>query len=275
MVTQKLMCAQFATCLMLGTSLVLTGCTSPQYQLVKDSDYLPPTPIACGANDEYAKAELLYLIFYESPGSWKREALWDEYLFKITNISECPIELSNLFITDPLGTDISATENIWKVHKFNRWHLQQYRKAGIIATNERGLLEATAAASALVAMEVALNSAVGAGLAVGGYSSLYVVAAGAFVVLPAALVVGTGTAIKNSKARKLINEEVERRSLDFPIILSPETSIEGSLFFPVIPSPAAFKLSYQITDPGTDPENRFLMGSLAPLDGLHVKRKKK
>lgn len=246
--------------------LYVTGCASPQFQLVKEKDYQQPAAINLSAVDEHLEARLDHLIYFNGPGSWKNDALWDEYVFTILNTTDVQIRIVDIFLVDPLDANIYPAIDLWMVHKKNPQNLRQYRKAGIIATNDVDPLLFAGAIVAVTALEVAATAGLAATT---GLSSLYAIGAVVFIALPAILIVGTGVMISNNKAKKLINEEIERRDLDFPIILEPGEIAQGSVFYPVIPSPQSFQICYQLQDSTGWGEWAYLECSLEVFKGLH------
>lgn len=254
---------------MLGVFLLyVTGCTSPQFKLVKEEEFQQPVAINLPVANEDLEAKLDHLIYYNGPGSWKKDALWDEYVFTILNTSDVQMKIADLFLVDPLDVRFHPAVNLWKIHDGNARHLRLYKKKGIIATNDVDPVLMAGAVVAVASLEIAATAGMAA---TSGMTGLYVAGAAVFIVLPAILIVGTGVMISNSRARKLINEEFERRDLDFPIILEPGEAVQGSVFYPVIPSPQSFQIQYQLQNESQWGEPLFLECSLDVFKGLHEK----
>ena len=64
--------------MLLGVSLLLTGCvTSKKYRMAKEGTP-PAAPLGWRVTQPSAELTLESMIVFKGPGSWKREARWDE-----------------------------------------------------------------------------------------------------------------------------------------------------------------------------------------------------
>jgi len=253
LVTLKIACILFA------------GCTSPKYQLVPEEEFKPPVVFDCIVEDEIIETRLVTLIYYKSPGSWKKQAKWDEYVFLITNLTTEPVFISSILIEDPLDSLIQPGLDPWDLERASDKavsYFGKYAKAGIQTTFD-------------VRPEVLVGAVMveGAGLALGaalqGSAALLTLGAFTLVVLPAVLVVGAGTYVKNGMAEDVISEHFDSRRFHFPFTIQPGEFAQGSVFFPIVPSPGKFIVSYSLGD--TDSEILSLTVPLGFLDGLHEK----
>jgi hypothetical protein len=184
---------------------------------------------------------------YQGPGSWKQDALWDEYRISLHNRSSRPITVDGLTLVDILGDDKSPGTDPWELERLSEANWERYARVG------RFVLGAGAAVGA---MEVA---AIGYGLAGGG-------AAGIFFVMPALLLTNvTAVAVMNYQNKDKVQIEFERRRLKLPVQLVPEVTVQGSLFFPMVPAPRRLILQ------GTAADGPFeMVMDLQRLAGLHV-----
>ena len=73
---------------------------------------------------EPLEAGLRWLITYNGPGSWKRNAFWDEYVVSLRNPGPRPLTVSSLVLLDYTGASRSPGHNPWALEKeFNRRQL--------------------------------------------------------------------------------------------------------------------------------------------------------
>ena len=71
-------------CMLLAALLTLPGCVSKRYQSA--SKKTPPAvAINLAAQQPPVAVVLNTVIVFQGPGSWKREAYWDEYVVSIVN----------------------------------------------------------------------------------------------------------------------------------------------------------------------------------------------
>ena len=96
---------------------LLTGCVTRGYKLA-DRSALPVVPLeitsapvasanpspssggdAASAVPSTASATVHTVIVYQGPGSWKREAYWDEYVVSLVNRGETPLVISTAMLS--------------------------------------------------------------------------------------------------------------------------------------------------------------------------------
>src|SRR5271166_6506687 len=70
------------------------------------------------------------LISYGGPGSWKREALWDEYVVTLVNHGERPLTIDSATLADSAGTPYAPGSDPWALEKQSKKLEKQYRKNG-------------------------------------------------------------------------------------------------------------------------------------------------
>ena len=110
--------------------LASTGCVSSRYKASKKS-----TPPARVLDTHFApgpvEASLTSLITYNGPGSWKRNAFWDEYVVTLRNPGTEPLVVSNPLLLDQAGTGRVAGSNPWALEKESKTLERKYKEAGI------------------------------------------------------------------------------------------------------------------------------------------------
>jgi hypothetical protein len=235
----------------------LCGCVATKYQLAGHR-----TPPAELLNRPFPpsgslEASLLTLVTYHGPGSWKREALWDEYVVALHNGSERPIAVGSATLTDSAGIVAAAGVDPWALEKQSRVLEKRYRTEGeaFVRAAGPGALIVGAGAAAAAATTTAgawtfvAPAAVGASLA-------------ALTILP--VYYGTVVIIDHHNKQRVMTEFTRRR-LPLPLTLAPGETRIGSLFYPMIRSPGALVLRCS-TESGS-PETAL---PLDFLSGLHV-----
>ena len=70
-------------------------------------------------------------ISFGAPGSWKREAFWDEYVVSLRNDSDQPIELSSATLSDYAGVARAPGSDPWKLERESKTLEKRYRDAGV------------------------------------------------------------------------------------------------------------------------------------------------
>lgn len=240
---------------MLG--FALTGCvTSKKYKMVKKEGALPPQALDWTANAASAGLTLQSVIVFKGPGSWKREARWDEYVLRISNHGDQPLLIHSAGLIDLLGQPQSPGDDPWKLEKLSYTNWDKYGKTGLKLLAGAGAV--TLYAGAVVASTV------------GGLMAPTAAAGGGAILLSVIPVVAivdiTAVAILNSQNKKKVVAEFNRRRLSLPLTIEPGQDGTGSFFFPMTPAPQRLVLK------GTAGEAPLeLVLELKPLAGLHLK----
>ena len=238
--------------LLLATLILLfTGCVSGRYRMAKEGTP-PPELLHVPLATTPLGVELTSLITYGGPGSWKRNAFWDEYVVTLHNPGNQPLTINDASLVDFTGAAQSVGDNPWELEKTSKTLERKYKDIGV------AFVRYTAPAAIIV----------GAGFAyVGGATTLsaaFTTAATATIVLIP--VYYLGVVIINHHNKTEVEKEFNRRRLVLPLTLSPGGTIVGSFFFPMVPNPRSLNLRWSSGPAGGE--------SALPLDflhGLHVK----
>lgn len=229
---------------------VLTGCVSANYRFAsKDMPparalnvHFPPAPL---------EANLASVITDGAPGSWKREAFWDEYVVALHNTGEQPLEVASVTLVDFAGTSRATGDDPWALERESKTLERKYQDSGM-------------AFARIAAPRILLTGAepvviAGAGIGAAGAAAAATATA---VALP---VYGLTIWGINRHHKSAIKAEFNRRRLPLPLSLAPGETRTGSLFFPMIPNPRSIDVNWS-TGSGTG-------DSVLALDflyGLHV-----
>lgn len=229
---------------------VLAGCVSGNYKFASKD-----TPPARALNVQFPpaalEADLASVITDGAPGSWKREAFWDEYVVALHNTGEQPLEVASVTLVDFAGTSRATGDDPWALERESKTLERKYQDSGM-------------AFARIAAPRILLASAepvviAGAGIGAAGAAAAATATA---VALP---VYGLTILGINRHHKSAIKAEFNRRRLHLPLSLAAGETRTGSLFFPMIPNPRSMDLKWS-TDSGTG-------DSVLPLDflyGLHV-----
>jgi hypothetical protein len=211
----------------------LCGCVANKYRLAKKD--LPPVQLLNIAFTPAPPVQLTLvgLVSYGGPGSWKREALWDEYVVTIENHSERQVTIEPATLADSAGTPFPAATDPWALEKQSKELEKQYARRG------EAFLRAAGPGALITGVgAVAAAATAGAGWAVVSPAAAGAVAA-TVLVLPVYYISVLGINHHNKKA---VLTEFKRRRLALPLTLAPGEIRTGSLFFPMIRSPRSLTL---------------------------------
>jgi hypothetical protein len=233
-----------------AAAIALAGCLTTEYRASR-KETAPAVMLDIGSTQPPLAVALRTLIVYEGPGSWKREALWDEYVVTLRNLGGADITVSAAALTDFAGVRRTPGSDPWQLEKESQTLEQRYLRDGIeFARSE--------IPDALVFGSGAVGGA--AGTLFSGLSAA--VSSASVVGLPVYYVVVYGVN-RNNKATA--GAEFARRRLVLPLTLLVGESRTGSLFLPMAPNPQS--LDFWWTDSAASNETLL---ALAPLHGLHA-----
>jgi len=228
----------------------LSGCAATRYQRAA-RDTPPPVLLKLAAVQTPAELALRSVIVYDGPGSWKREALWDEYVVTIHDRGQQPLTIDAAALVDFAGTSRAPGADPWKLEKESQTIEQRYQRAGVAMA--RGALP-----------RVFLMGTGAAAGTTGGVATAAAAAAAAasLVALPVYYVVilGVDHAIKTTATA-----EFTRRRLVLPLTIAPGELRTGSLFFPMAPNPQSLALRWSSGAAHGDMEL-----TLEALHGIHA-----
>ena len=227
------------------------GCVASKYRLAKQNT--PPVQRLDVAFSPTAslQSSLTALIIDRGPGSWKREALWDEYVLTVTNPGEQRLTIESASLLDPADTAYAAGTDPWALEKQSRMLEKQYRARGqaFVRSVGPGMLIVGAGAAPIAAGGVFSAGAAAAATAV-------------VIVLPVYYLSVVGINHHNKKA---VVAEFTRRRLPLPLALAPGETQTLSVFFPMVRSPRSLTLQWS-----NDAGHGSCALSLDFLKALHV-----
>lgn len=239
----------------IATTGLLCGCvTSARYRLAP-KDTPAAQPLGLRAPAVPLEVDLATVIIFKGPGSWKREARWDEYLVAVVNHGEQPLVVESAELIDVEQVARFPGDDPWKLEELSRTNWDRYGK--------RGLALAAGAGGVALYSAALVDVAASPWLAGGAAGSAMV----ALAVIPVvALVDVSVVALRNHENRRAVEKEFQRRRLVLPHELAPGQSAAGSLFFPMTPGPQRLLVRGRV---GGEPVVATL--ELPALAGLHLK----
>ena len=223
--------------------LLLAGCAGTK---VLDEPTLPPdrNPLAA-ARDRATTATLDWVIVRDGPGTWAKNADWDQYLLRLENRSTTDLRITEVYVEDSMGTKVFPGRDRKGLIAGSKQAADRYQDADIKVKAGTGtaVMAATVMGTTLVG-----GSVVGVGLAYTSFASLLgistsfgaaVTAAGAGLVL-----VGPAMVIRNRRNQRKVDARIQdiRSRLPFPVEAGMVK--QAALFFPISPSPRHVVISY-------------------------------
>jgi hypothetical protein len=240
----------------------LFGCGGTK--VLKESQPMQITQPLGVASDHQNTATLDWVIVRDGPGTWAKNADWDEYLLRVSNQSGQPITLTRIIVVDSLDTQISPEQGRKQLVKGSKQTSRRYKDSGIKVKAGRGAGTMLVAGAAVTAVGVGAAAATAYGTAAFGTAAGTAgAAAGGLLLLgPALAVGGIVRGVNNSK----VNKEIELRQTTFPVEVPAGEEIGFDVFFPLAPSPKRVELTY--TDVAG--EHALVIDTSVALDGLHI-----
>lgn len=237
-----------------------SGCAISKYRLAK-KDTPPLIEMNLHFNQPPVDVLLHTVIIYKGTGSWKSEALWDEYIVSITNQGALPLTIISATLVDFQDRLNSTGNDPWKLEKQTKTWWKNVSSSGPIGKSVAFRTGVGALAFGSGALFINSTTFWGATTS----SSGAVLGAAGLVAVP---VVTVFYIVSNVRCHNIIESEFNKRNLVLPVTIQASQAAKGSLFFPITPGPKRLILHYQIGE-----EEHDAKFDLSPLKGLHMKEK--
>jgi len=233
----------------------LSGCGGTK--VLKEPQPLARQEALAIASNGNVSVTLDWVIVRDGPGTWAKNADWDEYLVTLRNDSASPVQVSAITVVDSSEHQHASIPSRKKLVKASRQTAKRYKGEGIKvkAGLGGGALVVAGGLSASVGAGAGAAAVYGSGAAVGA-------TAGALVLAPVLVVGGVVKGVNNSK----VNTEIETRQTPIPAAIAPGASQTFDLFFPIAPSPQELRIDY--TD--STGSHTIVVDTRQALDGLHL-----
>lgn len=217
---------------------------------------LEPKSAIATASDLRLSARIDAVIVRDGPGSWSKNADWDEYLLHVQATSGWSLDITRVVVIDSLG----------KRHKPRAYMSELADESRAIAKRyEDEDLEVTANAGAALFWTGYFvgGASAAAGLATLGTAGAAAgAAAGGLLVAPVLMTAGVVVAAQEYQVQR----EIDRRNTVLPLTLADQQDLPMTLYFPIAPSPQRVEITY------TDPvgEHVLAIDTVTALAGLHL-----
>jgi hypothetical protein len=238
------------TLLFAGGLCLVTACVSSKYQRAVKS-----TPPIQPLNVKFPPSTLDTSLYSEisdgGPGSWKREAFWDEYVMIMHNDGDQALNITSATLMDYESAVRPAGSDPWALERESKTLEKRYRDAGIAFSRM--------AAPRVIASAAEPTVVASAGIGTAGAATAATLTA---VALPVYGVTIFGINMHNKAA---IKKEFNRRRMQLPLTLGPGETRAGSFFFPMVPNPRSLTVCWN----SSAGEGETTL-ELPFLQGLHV-----
>lgn len=262
----------FAVAFLVVVVATLSACGGGS-KILKEPVAIDLQQAVSAAGDENIAVTLDWVIVKDGPGTWAKNAWWDEYLLTVHNLSGEPMTISSVQVVDSLDTTLGTLADRKQLVAASKDSAKRYKDYGVKVKPGAGTGTMVAAgtgimvagsAMAMASLGSSLASAfAGAGTATSS-SAIASVGAAAFVVAVPVLIVG---GVVKGANNKRVGEEIVNRQTVLPLELAAGDTQPIDLFFPVAPSPGSVQLVYETADgPGI-----INLDTADVLSGLHFK----
>jgi hypothetical protein len=155
----RLITAFFSSLAGIVTVIACTGCVSSKYKLAK-TDTPPPVPLNLAVTQPPAEVVVHTVIAYQGPGSWKREAFWDEYVLTIARRGDTPLIIESAELLDWEQAAAKPGDDPWVLDREGRSWWKNVRSSpttSLVALGAGTLLAGAVATSGLATLNVTVG----------------------------------------------------------------------------------------------------------------------
>ena len=243
----------------LGAVLVLTLLSACAYHKKLDKPIpLQPAGAIATVADERLSVTLDAIVVRDGPGSWSKNADWDEYLLHARASSDQPLEITHLVVVDSLGKRRKPSAIRGDLQSGSKETARRYKDANLEVTAGYG------GAGLAVAGYAVGGASAAVGLATLGTSGAAAGAAVAGAVLVAPVLMTAGIVVGVQEIR--VQNEIRHRSTEFPVTVAADQELLLDVFFPIAPAPQRVEVTYR----DASGEHVLVIDTEAALAGLHL-----
>ena len=113
-----------------AAACVLGGCTTTRkYRMVDEPSTCALELNVVAANPEL-EIRLASVTVYQGPGSWKQDALWDEYSISLRSRGSRVITVESLALVDILGESKLPGTDPWELERLSEANWERYARVG-------------------------------------------------------------------------------------------------------------------------------------------------
>ncbi|MEM1260806.1 MAG: hypothetical protein AAGH76_00270 [Pseudomonadota bacterium] len=228
----------------------LLGACAGGSKMLKEPLPLVEAEVLATQSDESLNATLDWVIVPGGPGTWAKNAYWDQYIIRVAAVGPTPVRVVDVTVVDILGAKhapLPAREQLVAATKATR---KRFKKEGIEPVPGQGIdgISVVAGAAGTVGAAAGLASAglySSLGASVGAGAATGMAAAGAIVIGGPILAVG---GIVRSGNNRRVNREIVAIQTLLPQTIEPGEPQQLNLFLPVTPAPQTVTIHYSIND---------------------------
>jgi hypothetical protein len=236
-------------------SLGLSACGGSS--LVRHAKPPPVTPALAQASDQGMAASLDWVIVRNGPGTWAKNADWDEYLIRVRNLGPTPVQVTGVAVYDSLGTRIVPAADRRRLIAGSKDSVRRYKGSHL-------KVKAGLGGGGLVAAGLGVSFGAAGSVAAGGGVLSAVAGATLFTMMaPGFGVAGIVRAVHNSQ----VNDEIKRRQSKLPVPIAGKGEQGLDVFFPLAPSPTRIEITYA----DSAGEHLLHLDTSVALAGLHLR----
>jgi hypothetical protein len=202
-------------------ALLVESCSGSRYI---EAPAAPGPELGLTAQSEDLGMAITHIVGPNGPGAWVKDASWTEYTFTLRNLTDKTVTIERIRLVDPRGLYIDPSVNPLQLEKTSEALAAQYKDAVALAT------PAIVGTAALI----------GAGTVIGVVAPPVVL-----VALPVYGIYKLNKVHATAQEREQLERELNRRQLP-SLTLAGNSTVSGSLFFPIVPTPRALAVNYRV-----------------------------
>ncbi len=247
--------------LLLIMTLLVSACGGPRI------NRKPQEMIDHGAmitvDDPHVQVVLDQIMYRNSPGSWAKDANWDEYLLTLKPADPTTdIFIESILIEDVMGALHGPEITRKALNKSTKRLKKKYKQAGYKVRLGAGSTHATA-----IGLSLAMggSATAGAATATGAIGQLTSAGVGVAVAVPALMIAGLTKVVYNTK----VNNKIQQRQTLLPHLIN-DRAHQLDLFFPAVPMPQKLVVNYR----HQNVNHQITLDLTSVTTDLHIKQKK-
>lgn len=250
---------------LLGASLLLVAAGCGGTKVLREAHPVTEAPPLLSQSDARIAVSLDTIVVRNGPGSWSRNAFWDEYRLRVRAPAEGDLKLTRIALVDALGQVIESRADRGELIDASREIEERYGASDRLSRDAHGAWMMAGGAAVAVVGAGATSVALAGGI-MGGTAALGAAATmGALMAGGGVILVGAGVARLVNNAE--VNAEIRKRQTPLPITLASRDAPVTAIF-PITPLPSALELT--VADGTT--EHRLRIATLHSLTQVHVPR---
>jgi hypothetical protein len=229
--------AIYAVAVPFACALLLPGCGGTK--VMRDAHPLSGAPAITASSDPALVATLDSVIVRNAPGSWARDANWDEYRLRVRSASATNVQVAGLVLVDALGARVPSSTDRGDLVDASREVEKRYAESGrLVRDGPSGAWMFVGGVAATGTGLLATLATVSGGM----------LGSGAVAVAGANLLVGGGLFLIGAGIVRVANNvevgrELRRRETRLPLVVAKDEQALHA-FFPITPLPAAIEIAY-------------------------------